>query len=153
MSRQLRSCLVLSIAAIATAACDSGGPSPVAAGMKSGPHGGVAVPLADGKAYVEVLVEKGGGTKTKPQVRLVAFFLTPELDAALAEAPSSISMKVIPPVGEPSTVTLKLQADAKDPLAKQKYVSDPGPYDYDELRGEITASVSGESSTAAFAFR
>jgi hypothetical protein len=81
---------------------------------------------------------------------VVVYLLDPELKAPLTSAPTEISVKIIPPVGDPATLSLKPDPDAKDPLAKQRFASAPGKYDYDELKGEITATIDGQSSTQTF---
>ena len=80
----------------------------------------------------------------------VVYFLGPDKAAAMAPPPGDVRVKVIPPEGEPSELALKAEPKGADTA---RFASPPGRYDYDELRGEVTATVGGGSVTTPFAMR
>lgn len=122
--------------------CGVGTPAVSSGGTKIGPHGGVARPI--GAGYAEVLIDKDFKKKgAKP--RIVVYFLGPDAKTALASAPTDVSVKAVPPVGEPSTALLSAEGD--------RFVSPFGDYDHDELQGVVSATVGGQPLTVNFAFR
>ncbi|MFO0911275.1 MAG: hypothetical protein U0794_23540, partial [Isosphaeraceae bacterium] len=64
------------------------------------------------------------------------------------------SIKAVPPGAEPVTVNLKADPGSdKLPGDKGRFTSPPGNFDFDELRGEVSASLNGQTETVPFAFR
>jgi hypothetical protein len=121
----------------------------------SGPHGGMAYPIPGEGGYAEVVVERTKGTAKLPgKASLSVYFLKTDLKAALGTAPTEVSASIVTPEKpEPTPVTLTLKPVAKDALATARFASEPGPFDFDELRGEVKATVDGKPFAASFAFR
>lgn len=138
----------LGLAVLFFSGCGGGGASSEPPGgtlrQDYGPHGGVAVPLGD-RGYAEIVVDTQGGSQTK----LVAHFLSTDRKSPLATTPTNVAANLQLPTGENSSVTFTTQGDP----SAQRFVSAPGVFDFDELRGEISATLDGETFTAPFAFR
>ena len=140
---------LIAAAPLAVVGCGGGSSTTVtAAGTTAGPHGGLAIPLPDGKGFAEVVVEKD--PKAKPgsksaMPKIAVYFLGPDVKTPLTPAPTTVSVKSIPPTGESATVSLTLDGT--------RFITPPGDFDYDELRGELTATFDGQSATVPFAFR
>jgi hypothetical protein len=118
-----------------------------------GPHGAAAMPLADGKAYVEVLLERpktATGRKVPPPM-LVAYFLQENGKEALSPLPDTVEASVRPP-GKDAPVTVKLdpKPGASGPAAEGRFASEPGDLDYDDLHGELTATLGGQPVKVEF---
>lgn len=144
--------LVLAAAGVVSG-CGSGPSTPAAGqGTKIGPHGGPALPLGE-SGFAEVVLDR---SKVKPVTndgaRIQVYFLDPGLKAPLSPAPTEVTVKAEPPGESPLTLTLKPEPGDK-PLDKGRFVSPPGKLDYDELRGEVTATVNGSAVTQPFALR
>jgi hypothetical protein len=134
-----------------------GEPTPAAAaprGSTTGPHGGIAVPLPGDQGYAEVVVERiaSKGTAKAPS-KLAVYFLNADLKAPLSPLPTNVAVKAILPTGDTANPTLTLEPKSSDPLAAGRHVSPTGDFDYDELSGEVTATVDGASVSLPFAFR
>lgn len=144
----LRPLVALGLAACLLPGCAGGGASSEPPGgtlqQDVGPHGGVAVPLGE-RGYAEILVDVKGGSQTT----LVAHFLEPDRKAPLAATPTNVTANLKLPTGESPSVSFSPQGDA----AAKRFVSNPGDYNFDELRGELSATLDGEAFTAPFAFR
>ncbi len=121
----------------------------------AGPHGGVAYPLPDGSGYAEIFVERGKATgRTAGKAMLSVYFLAADRKAALTPPPSDVSATVVTPEkAEPTPVTLALTPIAKEPLSTARFASESGAFDYDELRGELKATISGKPFQREFAIR
>jgi hypothetical protein len=145
-----RAILVLGL--LAVAGCGDGTPKASESVLKSvtGPHGAMALPIPGDKGYVEPLVERPGSGK--PGAKLGApvfavYLLQPDGKSPLASAPTSVSANLRIP-GQDSPVLVALSPDATG-----RFVSAPGDYEYDELRGEISLTLDGAAVTVPFAFR
>jgi hypothetical protein len=136
----------------ALAGCGPAAPGAVDKPLRLGPRGGVAVALGE-KGYAEIVRERtGGANATGPSV-LAVYFLQPDLKTPLS-APSSVSLTFAAPE-DSSTRSFALQSK---PHAGQKdaapcFVTEAGSFDYDELSGELTATVDGESFTSKWVCR
>lgn len=120
-----------------------------------GPHGGPAVPLG-GKGYAEIVIEpEGKATRTGRKVVLAVYFLETDLSTPLEPAPTDVSASVLTPEDpEPRAVTLAARpGPGAKPTGGLRFASEVGKFDYDELNGELTATVEGETITRGFAFR
>ena len=161
LGRTLRfaaSCLLLPTALAAVGGC--GGdplskPSGEAALIKSGPHGASALPLGD-KGYVEVVVEPANGSaKNKTsQLVLAAYFFQTDLKTPLA-VPTEVSATIVTPeepTPRPVSLIAKPSAAPKAEPAT-RFASEVGKFEYDELQGEIKATVNGEAFTKSFRLR
>jgi hypothetical protein len=119
-----------------------------------GPHGGSAIPLGDHQGYAEVVLDRTGATPGKAGgVRICVYFLTQDLKSSLSPVPTDVTVKAVPPDGEPVTLTLKPEPGQGKKMDKSRFASPPGNFDYDELRGEVSATVDGKPVTQPFAFR
>lgn len=149
-SRSRRLAVFGLLASLMLGGCGAGGASsePPGGTLKQdmGPHGGAAVPLGD-RGYVEVVMDAGGGRPG--QSRLVAYFLSTDRKSPLAATPASVTASLQLPTGESPSVAFT--ADGK--TGENRFASPPGDYAFDELRGEVTAALDGETFTVPFAFR
>jgi hypothetical protein len=152
-----KSCVLVAGLMLLAALSGCGGSDPGAdgAGAKRiiGPHGATAMPLAGGKAYVEVLLErpKAATTRKVPAPMLVAYFLQQDGKEALSPLPDSVQASVRPP-GKDAPVTFRLDPKpaASGPAAQGRFASEPGDLDYDDLRGELTAILGGQPVKVEF---
>ncbi len=141
--------------------CGQDAPSPaVPVGTTTGPHGGIAVPLPDGAGYAEILLEKEGPSKGKSRAaakgvkpRFVVFFLNPDRNGPASPAPGEAQLKVNLPTGSTASVVLTASPKTDDPSGSARFLSEPGDYDYDELSGELSATLGGQASSVTFALR
>jgi hypothetical protein len=76
--------------------------------------------------------------------QVVVYFLRPDRKSALTSLPADVGVKLDLPEGGPVTLTLKPQPDAKEPAGAGRFASEPGKFDYDELRAELTATIDGQ---------
>ncbi|HEV3162696.1 MAG TPA: hypothetical protein VGZ22_01550 [Isosphaeraceae bacterium] len=119
----------------------------------TGPHGGRAVLLPGGAGYGEVVVEHDKSSRPGPaSARLVVYFLKTDLKTPLSPAPLDVRVKAVPPNGEPATVPLTPQAKRGDAMSSGRFASAPGNFDFDELQGDLTATVAGQTVTRPFSF-
>lgn len=150
---------LLTALSVATLAAGCGGPGGAsvdpALATAVGPHGGPALPLPGGKGYAEIVVEPAqAATKSGRQVVLAVYFLRSDLKAALTPPPTEVAATVTTPAKpEPTPVSLAPKPIKSDPIAAARFASAVGPYDFDELRGELSGTVDGQPFTRAFAFR
>lgn len=152
---------LLGLIAFATTGCGSsagtGGGSAPATAWSPGPHGGHAVALPGDKGFAEVVIE---GTKDPVpkklarKVVLAVYFLQPDKKTALSSAPSGLSLTVQTPDKETATsVSLSAKPEKGDPAGATRFASEVGAYDFDELHGELTVTIDGQSVTKPFSLR
>jgi hypothetical protein len=138
-----------------SAGCGGSPPAdPAAVVATVGPHGGRAVSLPDKKGLVEVVVEPAkGSTKANRQVVLAVYLLGPDGKSALSPAPSQVAVSVVTPQDTTAKpVSLRAEDAAKPGTSVGlRYVSDPGDFDYDELRGDVSITIEGREVKARFA--
>jgi hypothetical protein len=142
--------------AVSASGCGTigGAATPTAPGTTVGPHGGTAVPLPGDRGYAEVQLDRTGVKPGRPGgARLNVYFLASDLKAPLSASPTEVTVKAIPPGGEALTLTLRPDAPGDKKAAPGRFTSPPGDLDYDELRGEVSATIDGQTSTVPFAFR
>jgi hypothetical protein len=119
-----------------------------------GPHGGAAISLPRSKGFGEVCLEQQI-VKGKPtQACIAVYFLQPDGKTALATHPSNVAVAVMPP-GQGASRSLSVRAVAKsgDPAGSARFVTDPSDLDVDDIRGEVTATLDGETIKLPFALR
>jgi len=151
----------LALMALLLIGCSQDVPAPsVPVGTTSGPHGGIAVPLPHGAGYAEILLEKEGPSKGKARVaargvkpRFAVFFLNADRNGPASPAPSEAQLKVNLPTGSTASVALSASPKADDAVGSARFLSEPGDYDYDELFGELSATLGGQPSSVTFALR
>jgi hypothetical protein len=115
----------------------------------------MALPLGDGKGYVEVLLERPKGRARKAEApMLVAYFLQPDGKSAQTSLPSAVEATGRPP-GKDAPVVLRLMSRPVPTTAAglARFASDPGDLDYDNLAGDLTATRDGQAVTVPFAVR
>jgi hypothetical protein len=112
-------------------------------------HGGVLVPLTDKQAYVELL---NGDRQKRGKVfetTLVTYLLQPDLKTPFGETPTSVEVKIGTPKGD-QVVALKAAPESADPLGSTRFVSAPGPYELNQVGGEVTVKVGGKTLSGTF---
>lgn len=118
---------------------------------KPGANGGIAFPLPDNKGYAEVVIERG---KPGQPVVLAVYLLD---DSARLAAPGNITTKIariqIPGEDAAKQVALSARESSGKKAVGKRFASEPGAYDFDELKGELVVSIDGKESTIPFAFR
>jgi hypothetical protein len=112
--------------------------------QKIGPHQGVAYPLPDDLGYAEVVNEPEPETRGTTSTALVVYFLDPPAKASLATLPTNVTFQLALGNGKAQTVALKAVPKAEDPVGSGRFASDLGPYRLAELRGDLTATISGK---------
>lgn len=125
--------------------------STVALASKPGANGGTAFPLADGKGYAEVVVETVKQTKKGRDVVLAVYFVKEDLKTALSPVPTGTSIKIIVP-GEQEERRANLAAAPKKP-DDGRFATEVGQFDFDEMHGEVIATIDGKPATVTFAIR
>ncbi|MDB5351679.1 MAG: hypothetical protein JWN86_2926 [Planctomycetota bacterium] len=133
--------------------CGGGLPESARKSLPSTPgtHGGTAFPLASDKGYVEVVIETVKATKADRDVILAMYFLKPDLKSPLETTPTGVAASFAAPGQE---AQIKATLDSR-PKAKGdgRFASEVGPYDFDEIHGEITGSLDGQAFTIPFAVK
>lgn len=138
--------VIVAVMALAIAGCSGAvAVDPAMVASQSGPHGGQALALPSEKGFVEVVVESAhGSSRTARQVVLVAYFLGPDAKSPLTPPPTTVSAWILTPASpSEQVVTLGLEEGAR-------FSSLPGDFEYDELRGELTIVLGGETIKRAF---
>jgi hypothetical protein len=125
-----------------------------AGGTTAGPQDGPAIPLPDNQGYAEVVLDRTGVIPGKAGgARINVYFLIQDLKSSFVPVPTDVTVKAVPPDGEPVNLKLKHEPAQGKEIDKSRFASPPGNFDYDELRGEATATVGGKPVTQPFAFR
>lgn len=148
-----RSILGLAIMAlgIVSGCGDGAAPPPPGTPKALGPHNGPAVPLPGDRGYAEVMVDLGKLTKGKTsKSQLVVWFLQKDAQTPLNPPPTSVTAKLNIPGEGPQDVTFNPEPKAGDPASAGRFVAGSGRFDFDELGGEITAIIDGQSVTFPF---
>lgn len=155
MFKQLLHALKAGVLALVLIGCGSATEPEVVtqiAQSKPGLNGGMAFPLPENLGYAEVVIER---SKPGAPVVLAVYFLDESVTKEIASEPASVSATLELPTEEtPKTVSLTAKAATNGKAGKgRKFVSAPGAYDFDELKGKITASVNGKEVSVPFAMR
>jgi hypothetical protein len=146
--RKLLSLIDLIIAG-ALIGCGQGVVVPSSVPAVSEHRGGILVPLTDKQAYVELL---NGDRQKKGRVyetTLVVYLLQPDLKTPFAETPTSVKINIGTPKGE-QVVVLKPAPDSTDPLGSSRFVSTSGPFELNQVGGEVTVEVGGKTLSGTF---
>ncbi len=151
---RFRKLLAASALALTLAGCGEGTPTPEPSMivLAAGPHGGFMMPLPGESGFAEVAFEP---TRTaprgKPSSVLAAYFLGADMKTPLATPPADVKATIITPDDPaPRPVTLTAAPDKSRPDGAARFASAPGSFDYDELRGELSATVGGQPFTGTF---
>jgi hypothetical protein len=112
-------------------------------------HGGILIPLTDKQAYVELLNGKREKKGKVYQTTLVAYLLQSDHETAFPETPQSVEIKIGVPGGE-QLVALKAAPDSSDPQGSSRFVSMPGPFELNQVGGEVTVQVGGKTLSGTF---
>ena len=111
------------------------------------PHGGLVFELHGNKGFGELVVEYEKGLKrAKGSVKsqVVVYFLEPDRKSPLAVLPTAVTAKLDLPEGDPVTVALKPERASKDLAGAGRFASEPGKFDYDDLRVELAITLDGQ---------
>lgn len=143
------------IFAVAMAMAGCGGTAPVetteVAKAQPGLNGGMAYPIPGDLGYVEVVVER---TKPGQPVIVAAYFLDASAKNALAADPSTVRARLVLPVEDaPKEVALAAKAKSGGKSTGKRFATEPGNYDFDELKGELFVTLDGKEVAVPFAFR
>ncbi|MBI1324841.1 hypothetical protein GC170_16880 [bacterium] len=138
---------------LAIAGC--GGTAPVetteVAKAQPGLNGGMAYPIPGDLGYVEVVVER---TKPGQPVIVAAYFLDATAKNALAADPSAVRARLVLPVEDaPKEVALTAKAKSGGKSTGKRFATEPGNFDFDELKGELLVTLDGKEVSVPFAFR
>lgn len=112
-------------------------------------HGGILVPLNDNEGYVEILNGKWTMKGRVGETTLVAYLLQPDRKSAFTQTPTSVEIKIDTPKGD-QVVALKASPDSADPLGTARFVSAPGPFELNQVGGEVTVQVGGKTLSGKF---
>src|SRR4051794_27612908 len=121
-----------------------GGSQPSALPDTSPLHGGILVPLPENQGYVELLNDKrerkGGAFLTT----IVAYPLQADQKTAFPRTPTSVTVTMDTPKGK-KTIPLLPKPDQGDSVGSARFVSDFGPYELNQVGGDITVAVDGKT--------
>jgi hypothetical protein len=141
--------LISVLAAGALIGCGGAAPVQSSVPASSEHHGGVLIPLTDKQVYVELLNGDRGKKGDAFETTLVAYLLQPDLKTPLSQAPTSVEVKIGTPKGD-QVVALKAAPDSADPLGSTRFVSAPGPFELNQVGGEVTVQVGGKTLSGPF---
>jgi hypothetical protein len=136
---------------IAGALAGCGGPEVVESTVPatSEHHGGILIPLTDKQAYMELLNGKREMRGNVSETTLVGYLLQPDLKSPFPETPTSVEIKMGTPQGD-KAVALKAAPDSTDPLGGSRFISAPGPFELNQVGGEVTVHVGGKTLSGTF---
>lgn len=132
--------------------CGSAAPevAPELAQAQPGLNGGTAYPIPGDLGFVEVVVER---TKPGKPVILAAYFLDSTAKSAMTTEPATVKARLVIPLEDaPKDVTLSAKAKPGSGTGK-RFATEPGNFDFDELRGDLFVTLEGKELTVPFAFR
>jgi hypothetical protein len=112
-------------------------------------HGGILIPLTDKQAYVELLNGKREKNGKGYETTLVAYLLQSDQETPFAETPTSVQISIGTPSGE-QLVALKAAPDSTDPLGSARFVSISGPFELNQVGGEVTVQVGSKTLSGTF---
>ncbi len=143
------------IAAVCSAMAGCGGSAPVVttevAKAQPGLNGGMAYPIPGDLGYVEVVVER---SKPGQPVIVAAYFLDSSAKETMTAEPTAVRARLVLPVEDaPKEVTLASKAKAGGKSTGKRFATEPGNYDFDELKGELFVTMDGKEVAVPFAFR
>lgn len=110
-----------------------------------GPHQGTAYALPDGLGYAEVVNEPSASERDRAApTAIVIYFLGPDAKAALTPAPTDVKFQVASGRGKGQAVSLSAGPKSDDPAGASRFASPTGPYQLEDLHGELTAKAGGK---------
>ena len=151
----MRTMMFVAVLCVTFGGCGGAGSHPgasaPASALEAGPHGGILVPLPEGKGLAEVSLEAPpGAAKRSSKLMLVARFLRPDLKSALEPPPEDVSIKLEFPGREAETIPLKSVAEASSGKDPGRFASAPGDYAVDPMIGELKATFQGQAFAVPF---
>lgn len=124
--------------------------APELAMAQPGLNGGTAYPIPGDFGFAEVVIERN---KPGQPVILAVYFLDSTGKQAITYEPSGVHAKLVIPADN-APKEAKLTSKPKPGKSDGKrFATEPGKYDFDELHGEIIATIDGKELTIPFAFR
>ena len=112
-------------------------------------HGGILIPLTDRQAYVELLNGKREMKGKVAETTIVAYLLQSDTKTPFSETPTSVEIKLGTPKGE-QVIALTASPDSSDPLGSSRFVSSSGPFELNQVGGEVTVQVAGKTLSGTF---
>lgn len=130
-------------------------PSEAARNSVPGPKGSFALALPERLGYVELLVERigGSGKPPTPSLVLAAYFIGPDGQGPMTDLPTAVEAFLEPLGGPPAHVALVPRPLGKDEWARARFASEPGDFSQDEFRGELKVVAGGKTVSVPIAFR
>jgi hypothetical protein len=147
------------VLAVVAAGCDSPA-QPVAVNLVSAPHRGTMIRLADDRGFVELVNEPEVSDRRKPEpTSIVAYFLQIDAKSPLEPLPADVDFAIQSGGGRGgrtkqdsgSRISLTAQPNSDDPLGAARFVSKPGPYALEGMRGILMARIGGQVVTTTVA--
>lgn len=119
---------------------------------KPGLNGGTAFPIPENLGYAEIVVERA---KPGQPVTVAVYFLDETATKALTKTPAGVKASLqLPTDPEPKSVTLSAkEKSGGKPAVGPRFATAPGPYDFDELKGDLQLTLDGKELTVPFALR
>ncbi|MDX2036638.1 MAG: hypothetical protein SFX72_08295 [Isosphaeraceae bacterium] len=112
-----------------------------------GPHGGPIVALPAEAGFIEVVSEPVG---KEGSAVIAVYFLDKALTAAMPSPPTTAKVMIETP-DKPEPIELELTAEAAKGVAGEtRLASKPGPFQFDQLIGNVETTVAGSPFKAAF---
>jgi hypothetical protein len=112
-------------------------------------HGGILIPLPENQGFVELLNDKRERRGRVFLTTIVAYLLQSDQKTAVTQQSRSIAVKLGAPPGE-KALTMRPAPDPSDPVGSARYVSELGPYQLEQIGGEIQVVLDGKTLTATF---
>jgi hypothetical protein len=95
-------------------------------------------------------LNEGGEWKAKAyRTRIVAYLLQPDQKTPFSSTPTSVSVKLILSKGT-QTVPLRPAPVQGDPVGSARFVSELGPFELNQIGGEVIVAVDGKTLTGPF---
>ncbi|MDR3637175.1 MAG: hypothetical protein P4L84_25450 [Isosphaeraceae bacterium] len=119
-----------------------------------GPHGGPAVPLAEGRGFAEVILEAAKPGVSGRQQRVAVYFFGPDLKTALDALPTRVGVDLkVRGKEEPIRLALKPDPDRQTTDSNSRFASEARVLPIEQLIGDLKVAFGGEESTIPFAGR
>jgi hypothetical protein len=118
-----------------------------------GPHLGTTLQLPDKTGYVELVNEpEVKDRRSNEPTALVAYFLKNDARSPLDPPPTDVRFAIDSgggresraKTGSPQVIPLGAEPKSGDPAGAGRFVSKPGPYQLESLRGTLDANIGGQ---------
>jgi hypothetical protein len=129
--------------------CGAGEANPSPLAETSNLHGGILIPLPEDQGFVELLNDRYEKKRAAYLTTIVAYVLQPDKKTAFPKPPTSVSVTLLTSKGK-KTIPLLLTPRPSDPVGSVRFVSDLGPYELNQIGGDIAVEVDGKRLTATF---